>query len=285
MTMELAQPATQGYGIELLESHDPQDLIQSLQDNDGVKMRPHELVQIKIPGSGGTIWQFETVDGSQDEKALRGIIVHTQTIRQYYLKRDDDSKVAPDCQSRDGKTGTGNPGGTCENCMFNQWKDEMGNDKIPDCKEKLQVFILTSHSPMPFLVTLAPTSLQPWRKYVKELRQAGSSAGQNITEITLEKIKGAKQDYGKCIFKRKEALTRDEVQKIKQYKNVLLDYVLDFSEFQGRQGEDLEPVNALETNDIPWKGGQESQHADTAHAEVIAPKKTGKKAADDDLGI
>ena len=134
------------------------------------ELRPEDLERVTVPGSGGTTWVVNTVDGPVETRELTGVIVHTQITRAYWEKSFDETGGGspPECVSRDGLTGVGNPGGDCLNCKYNLFEsDAKGRGKA--CQESRLIFLVLKDELLPIVVKAPATSLKNAKKYLTGL--------------------------------------------------------------------------------------------------------------------
>ena len=103
----------------------------------------------------------------------------------------DGATGPPDCKSTDGKTGQGTPGGDCHTCQFNQWGSAAaGNGKA--CAQRTELYILTTLSPFPIVVSAPPTSYKALRQYrMNVYGQSGKTYHQVVTRLDLEPAQNA----------------------------------------------------------------------------------------------
>ena len=97
------------------------EVLAVIQENLGnEKMTDQDLDRIILDGLS---WRVPTLEGEESVNSLDGIIVHWTTPRAYWRTSLDDGggSAPPDCFSPDGEYGTGDPGGDCFACPFNQW--------------------------------------------------------------------------------------------------------------------------------------------------------------------
>lgn len=175
-------------GFALMQ-FDRNELAEAIQENlGGERLTIGDLDRVKIPAGGGTIWEVPDMDEVEDTKTLEGVIIYWKPGRVFWAESFEEGGggTPPDCASDDGKCGVGNPGGTCEGCIHNEWESSTkGRGKA--CKEVRQVFMLRGNSLLPILVTLPPTSIKPFRVYMRQLLQRGLSYSKVVTRLTLEK--------------------------------------------------------------------------------------------------
>ncbi|MEG0282304.1 MAG: hypothetical protein RR662_03930 [Clostridia bacterium] len=151
------------------------------------------LDAVKIPAGGVTAFEVpgDNPDEPEMEKELVGIIVDHYHANAYYEKAYDGNVVMPTCSSFDGKQGTGNPGGACKTCPFNQYGSvENGQGKA--CKNMHRLYILREGEMLPIRLTLPPTSIKSFSDFlVKRVMAKGNNLTDVITKITLKKVKNA----------------------------------------------------------------------------------------------
>lgn len=129
-----------------------------------------DFPRVKIPTGGGLYWVMP--DGSQ-ARDLEGILIGHFRARAYWPIEQEVSNEPPVCSSTDGlrpASGQGPTGAkTCSVCPFDSWgTGKQGRGKA--CKERLNVFFLTADSELPWLLSLPPTSLKPYSRYVVALQ-------------------------------------------------------------------------------------------------------------------
>lgn len=168
MTQALAIPTSSYIAVNGLSDITLEELLEA---NYGGQMPPpHKLTQIHIPGGGGLTWEIPGVGGEPElVREFVGVALHAQPGRVKYKNPfGKGPKEAPVCQSNDGITGVGQPGGECATCPLAQWVD----GKRPECPEHISVYILRPTSLIPVVLTLPATSIKPWNDYKNGLFNA-----------------------------------------------------------------------------------------------------------------
>ncbi len=112
-------------------------------DMEGLRL---SFTRIKIPGGGHL--QFEIPSGNPDvpdyAPYLEGVILYSHNSNAYWPEGSEyDDDQPPLCQSFDGKAGYGEPGGTCADCVLNQFGSD-GNNKGKACKNMRMLYLLRS---------------------------------------------------------------------------------------------------------------------------------------------
>jgi hypothetical protein len=152
----------------------------------GENLTVADFNRIKVPSSGATKWTIETAAGGEMTDVLEGVILHN-TRRRAYWQHPNPSQTPPDCSSADMTTGTGNPGGACIACPFNQFGSaHNGHGKA--CKEVRLFFLLRKGQVLPDVVAVPPGSLKNVRKYLTSLPVPFWDV---VTQLTLEKASNA----------------------------------------------------------------------------------------------
>jgi hypothetical protein len=182
----------------------------------GASIRPFDLDRVKVPSGGATTWEVPSLKGPESTRELVGIILATHDSKQYWARRQDDGGGSPpDCVSTDLITGVGNPGGSCQECAFNQFKSAVGQDGTPGngkaCKDtKLMLFIRPSDV-LPLVISAPSTSLGSAKKYFIRLAQAQLMYQGVVTKLTLKKERSdGGKDYASIEFSYVRDLTKEE---------------------------------------------------------------------------
>lgn len=141
------------------------DEMEDLDDDAGIMAR-----QIKMPS--GSVKAFsiegETEDDTEIVKEFEGVILFTHRMNAYWPQALGSDGAAggnpPECSSMDAKQGLNYTTGeaiSCESCPHNQFKAD-GTGK--ECKNMRRVYLLRSGIPVPFLLTVPPTSIRDFNK-------------------------------------------------------------------------------------------------------------------------
>jgi hypothetical protein len=186
---------------------------QIIEDNFGEEgFSPSDLDRLKVPAGGGRAWDIPDEAPAQH---IDGVVIHRQPTRSFWFKKrgeDGEEDGPPDCYSPDAKVGVGvfgqpdtrpegadltvNPTGECAGCPMNVFGSSTsgsGNGKA--CKEQMQVYVLQEEAVLPIQISLPPTSLRPWKKYMTRLAAKGKSYMAVVTRFGLEVEKGGGQTY------------------------------------------------------------------------------------------
>lgn len=184
------------------------------EDMDGVRL---SFQRVKIPGGGAL--QFEIPSDNPDNpdyaKYLEGVIVYNHPTNAYWPEGSEyDDNTPPLCQSVDGKLGHGDPGGLCADCGFNRFGSS-GKGKA--CKNMRNLYLLRSGDYMPIVLSLPPTSLQPYNAFVNQaflLRRRGVCSA--VVRIGLRRENNG-QDYSVATFQKLYDFEGEELARIRAY--------------------------------------------------------------------
>ena len=180
--------------------------------------------RIKIPSGGSTMFEVPGEDGEAEaEKEFSGVILYHHPLNAYYATKYTGGTNPPDCGSYDNVTGSGNPGGNCKACPYNQFGT--GENGAKACKNKRRVYILREGEMFPILLTLPTGSLKAFAKYVKTLLSKGKKTSAVVTRFALKKVTNASGiAFSQAVFAFDRDLTTEECavitpisEQIKQY--------------------------------------------------------------------
>lgn len=170
------------------------ELAEVVQDNlGGQELKVADLPAITLPLGGATTWSIPTMDGDEETENLDGIIVYHKQARAYWPGAYDGASTPPTCRSDDGLVGEGNPGGPCRACPLSQFSIDGGR---PECRSRIDVFILRPTMLLPYVLRLPPTSFKAFNTYMKGLTFAGQRGSGIITRFTLGRVKKDKLTFG-----------------------------------------------------------------------------------------
>lgn len=163
-----------------------------------------DLERIKVPAGGQTIFEVPGIDGPEHFKELTGLVLAFRDGRQYYrVPFAERGKKAgpPDCISKDGYTGVGDPGGDCTECPLSQWGSDPKGGRGQACKQIRQILLLRAENFLPDIINVPPTSLQNAGQYFKRLFNRGIPHWGLVTSLKLEKVGNADGiDYSRIVF-------------------------------------------------------------------------------------
>ncbi len=187
------------------------------EDMEGIGM---SFPRIKIPAGGAL--QFEIPSGDPENpdyaKTLEGILLFSHDSFTYWAEGNEyDDNAHPLCLSMDGKLGIGEPGGSCSTCVLNQYGTAAeGRGKA--CKNQRALYLLRSGDFMPLQVTLPPTSLKPFREFLRQafIFRHRATYG-SVIQIGLKKATNGKDDYSVATFRRLSDFSGEELAQVRTY--------------------------------------------------------------------
>lgn len=218
--------ASKTVALTVLDNHDfaiakldAEQFAFALKENFGdEKLGQQDLDKIKIPS--GDMKMFMVPDLEEGEKAVKtilGVIVFYRPARAYWEKAMDDggANTPPDCYSNDGITGIGKPSGICAVCPFNQFESAL-KGKGKACNERKLLFLMMPDSVMPRVLSLPPTSLGAFKKYLTRLTSGVVPYPAVVTEIGLTpKTNAAGMAYFEASFRMAKKMTQADIDHIR----------------------------------------------------------------------
>lgn len=186
----------------------------------GEQLQALDLPRLRIPAGGVTQWEVDTLEGPESVKTINGVIVYFTPMRAYWSTRFEDGAGAPpDCSSRDGYNGVGNPGGPCQRCRFNAYQTAQNGGKGKACREMRAVFLLPDGAMLPQLVMLPPMSIKPFKAYMMRLASQGQPYWTVETDFGLVQDKNSGGiKYSKAEPKVARQLTPEQRKLLTEYR-------------------------------------------------------------------
>ena len=195
------------------------------------------FTRVKMPAGGGRAYEIDDADDPDDPEvtsSIEGVVVAHHSVNAYWAKSlDDGGDAAPDCASKDGRSGygdrgiDGDTGGPypCAECPLNEFGSSESGGKA--CKNMKHLFVLRAGDVIPLLVVLPPASIKAWQVYLtKSVLLKRRKAHGIITRIGLEKAKNAGGiEYSRATFAFGGALTPEQSEFCKQMGESLLPIV------------------------------------------------------------
>jgi hypothetical protein len=208
-----------------------------------------DLERIKVPGSGGSAWAVQGIEGEEMMKEVSGPIPAWRDARLYYaVPYAERGKKAgpPDCSSKDGLVGIGNPGGSCAVCPLAQFGSDPKGGRGQACKQVRQILLLRPDHILPEIVNIPPTSLKNATQYFRRLASRRIPYWGLITHLKLERTSNADGvDYARVVFTAGEQFSPAERESFaafhKQMVQVLHNIVVDAGDYEGPSGDDDDP--------------------------------------------
>ena len=209
------------------------------------------LDRVKIPSGGMTAFEVPTGDGetSELEKEIQCVILLSHPANAYYRETYKGGSNPPDCGSFDGLTGTGNPGGVCKTCPYNQFGS--GEGKAKACKNRRMLYLLRENELFPLMLNLPTGSLKGFTKYVQSLLSRGKRPHQVVTKISLRKASSSSSiEYSQAVFKCVRALAPNEQANIDAMTEQVRVYASNLTTASLAAAEDSPPMVNPETGEV-----------------------------------
>ncbi len=143
--------------------------------------------RIKIPSAGSTVFEVPGDDPSEPDtvKEFSAVILFHHPLYAYYKSKYTGGNQPPDCGSMDGVTGTGDPGGDCGSCPYNQFGSGENGSKA--CKNRRRIYVLREGEIFPMILSLPTGSLKEFSRYIKRLLSKGRKSNSIVTRFSLKK--------------------------------------------------------------------------------------------------
>lgn len=183
----------------------------------------------RVPMPTGKGLSFDLPD-SEPTREIEGIIIGVKRPRTMWLKsitdrEGDEDNAPPDCSSDDGEFGHGvygvdsedldrhaeNPTGQCETCPMNVWGSVGDNRRGKKCRELRTLFVMLPESILPVSMTLPPSSLEPFKKYILRTASRGLPLWSITTKITVHTEKSGANQWAVADFARGATMVPPEV--------------------------------------------------------------------------
>ena len=167
--------------------------------------------RIKIPSAGSMVFEVPGENPGEPDtvREFCGVILYHHPVYTYYRTPYTGGNNPPDCGSLDGITGRGDPGGYCRTCPYNQFGS--GDNGGKACKNRRRLYILREEEIFPLLLSLPPSSLREFSKYVKRLLSRGWKSNSVVTRFSLQKATNAGGiTYSRAQFAVDRPLTTEE---------------------------------------------------------------------------
>ena len=168
--------------------------------------------QIKIPIGGVTYFEMPGEDPETPEtaKEFSAVILYHHPMRAYYKEKYTGGNNPPDCGSLDGVTGSGEPGGVCEHCHYDQFGT--GENGAKACKERRRLYLLLEGEAFPMILSLPTGSLKDFSRYLMRVLPKYGRSNAVLTKFALVKAtnKGGIV-YTKVSFHMERKLTAAEM--------------------------------------------------------------------------
>jgi len=232
------------YAVIKMDSDSLAEVIEANIGGQGISR--FDLDKLKVPGSGGTIWEVPTLEGTEAKEEVEGIILHWKDVRAFWFDDYSGDNSPPDCYSDDTIIGVGDPGGKCKDCPYSQWGSADKGDG-QKCKQMRIMFLLRKDDILPLALTAPPTSVKNIRNYFMRLASRGIPFYGVVTGLNLEKAKSSTGiDYSQIKPEYKERIEPEMAEEIKAYREKIKSRL---EEVRIDQKEDVVDVEEIEDDE------------------------------------
>jgi hypothetical protein len=213
----------------------------------GERLSVNDLPRIKVPAGGGQVWEMP--HSGEAMRSFEGVIIQREVGRVYwkdaYGTGDSASPSPPDCQSDDGVTGEGIPGGHCDLCPLDKYgtahpypDGSPGRGKA--CKQINRLFILLPDGILPSVLITPPTAHSDVRNYcVVSRANLGETYFSISTKFGLRRVGGyGGIEYSVPTFSPGSPLDPELLAKVKEYRASFLPHLTRSSISEGMSRSD-----------------------------------------------
>lgn len=175
-------------GALIVLEQDPRELRELLaQTLGGGVLELADLDRIRMPTGGGLTFEVPTPAGPESRPTITGVLVHVQQRRAYWAQAFDETGggTPPACQSADGITGIGEPGGACVLCPHAKFQD----DEVPACRLTAECVLFQPDESLPTILAASAGSVRPVTKYLLSLTKRRLRYSDVVTTFGLERMK------------------------------------------------------------------------------------------------
>lgn len=175
--------------------------------------------RIKIPSGGGLVFEIPGDDPANPDtvKDFEAVILYNHPMNAFYRDEYKGGNNPPDCGSFDGIYGTGDPGGRCDKCPYNEFgSGKQGAGKA--CKNRRRMFLLREGELFPVILSLPTGSLKDYTKYVTRLMAKGLKPSGVVTKFSLKRANSSTNIvFSQAQFALARKLTPEEAQLVASY--------------------------------------------------------------------
>lgn len=204
-----------------------------IQNNLGVGRGPvpqldiFKLPRIENPMRGDTEFKVDRSGVIERHSNLTGIIVAFRQARVYYKRAygAGQGNQPPDCSSKDGFQGEGDPGGDCTRCPLAAFRTALQGTGMA-CREKRELLVLLPGQRLPNLLSVSPTSLTNFTKYSLNLISAGANYWEVTTRMQLEpSVTASGMPIARIRFSLYSKLPAEEAARLAPYHEAMLSWL------------------------------------------------------------
>lgn len=184
-----------------------------------------DMPRLRVPAGGGLAWTVPTIEGPKPREEVIGVLMHWTPVRAMWLKDlGTGGNTPPDCTSRDGETGIGDPGGDCATCPLNAFGSAKGGSQTGKaCREARGILFLPEGEYLPFYLPAPVMSIKPIKDYFMRLSSQAKPYWAVVTRLKLAQAQNASGiTYSKIEPTFVRELTPEERAAISGYRDSIL---------------------------------------------------------------
>ncbi len=207
-----------------LTKEESAEVMEAFQENlSSGSISEFDLPRIKVAtGPTAGLWVVPTLEGEATVPQFEAVIVLARDTRAYY-KSKEGSNTPPDCSSRDGLHGVGDPGGDCSKCALAEWDSDASGGGGQACRQSKQLFVLRGDSRFLEIASIPPTSLKGVKACMAKLVGQGIVYHRAIMRLKLEKATNAQnKPYGKAVLEVVRTLSPEERDRAAEFRQLAL---------------------------------------------------------------
>lgn len=211
------------FELAVLDGAGQENLEELIKENFGDVEITSIFDRVKFP-TGGAL-NFE-IPGEDPENPvlvpeITGVIIDHHRVNAYWPGEFTGEGNPPQCYAHDGINGVGSPGGLCAACPYN--KPGSKGEKRKACKNMWKLYVLTSGEFFPIELTLPPTSLGAFYRFLKAFTFRNRlRLHQAVVKIGLRRVKNANNiPYAEATFGVTQKLSDEAYTRVKAYAEAL----------------------------------------------------------------
>ncbi|MQL51787.1 hypothetical protein GFC01_05820 [Desulfofundulus thermobenzoicus] len=207
------------FELAVLDGANQENLEELIRENFGDVEITSIFDRVKFPTGGALNFELPVEDPENPVlmPEIVGVIVDHHRVNAYWPGEFTGEGNPPQCYAHDGVHGEGNPGGLCAVCPLNRPGSK--GEKRKACKNMWRLFILTSGEAFPMMLTLPPTSVGAFYKFLKAFTFKNRlKLNQAVIKVGLRRVKNANNvPYAEATFSVVEKLPDETYARIKAY--------------------------------------------------------------------
>lgn len=167
---------------------------EAIEDLGVIRVRLAQAQTAEVRDGDATAGQF-MVDGLDPMATFRAQIIGRAKQRTLWYENEDDGERVIVCIAMDGKTGTGDPGGDCDECPMSKWGS---NRQRPACDEQHTYKMYLPDYDVEAMYTMTGRALSPGNAHrqLNTMRQSRGSFSNFEVEFSAKEMgSNARRSY------------------------------------------------------------------------------------------